>query len=137
MATAYNPNIVFILTDQMRGDCLGILGHPTVRTPNLDRMASGGTVFTAAYSACPSCVAARASIFTGQRPTTHGRLGYRDQVPWQYQNTLAEVLAGSGYQTHCVGKRHFFPQRLPLGFETFDSYEGLQNFGDGFVNDYF
>jgi arylsulfatase A-like enzyme len=100
-------------------------------------MASAGTVFTAAYSACPSCIAARASIFTGQRPTTHGRLGYLDQVPWHYQDTLAEVLASSGYQTHCVGKRHFFPQCLPLGFESFDSYEGLQNFGDGFVNDYF
>jgi len=137
MTSENRPNIVFILTDQMRGDCLSILGHPTVRTPNLDRMAREGTVFTAAYSACPSCIAARASIFTGQRPTTHGRLGYRDQVPWQYENTLAEVLARSGYQTHCVGKTHFFPQRLPLGFETQDSYEGLQNFGGGYVNDYF
>ncbi len=137
MAPETRPNIVFILTDQMRGDCLGALGHPTVRTPNLDRMARGGTIFTAAYSACPSCIAARASIFTGQRPTTHGRLGYQDQVPWRYQNTLAEVLAQAGHQTHCVGKTHFFPQRLPLGFETQDSYEGRQNFGDGYVNDYF
>jgi arylsulfatase len=130
------PNIVFILTDQMRGDCLGALGHPAVKTPHLDGLARGGTLFTAAYSACPSCIAARASLFTGQRPTTHGRLGYRDGVPWRYQNTLAEVLARSGYQTHCVGKTHFFPQRLPLGFETQDSYEALQNFG-GYVNDYF
>ncbi len=137
MTTKHKPNIVFILTDQMRGDCLGVLGHPNVKTPNLDRMASKGTVFTAAYSACPSCIAARASIFTGQRPTTHGRLGYRDQVPWQYQNTLAEVLARSGYQTHCVGKTHFFPQRLPLGFETQDSYEATQNFDGNYVNDYF
>lgn len=131
------PNIVFILTDQMRGDCLGALEHPVVRTPNLDRLASKGTVFTSAYSPCPSCIAARASIMTGLRPTTHGRLGYKDQVPWRYDNTLPEVLARSGYQTHCVGKRHFFPQNLSLGFETFESYEGLQNFGNGFVNDYF
>lgn len=135
--TRDRPNIVFVLTDQMRGDCLGALGHPVVRTPHLDRMAHEGTVFTAAYSACPSCIAARASLFTGQRPTTHGRLGYQDRVPWRYKNTLAEVLARSGYQTHCVGKTHFFPQRLPLGFESQDSYEGLQNFGDGYVNDYF
>lgn len=137
MTTTHKPNIVFILTDQMRGDCLGVLGHPNIKTPNLDAMASKGTVFTAAYSACPSCIAARASIFTGQRPTTHGRLGYRDQVPWQYQNTLAEVLSRSGYQTHCVGKTHFFPQRLPLGFETQDSYEATQNFDGNYVNDYF
>lgn len=137
MTTEQKPNIVFILTDQMRGDCLGVLGHPVVKTPNLDRIAREGTVFTAAYSSCPSCIAARASIFTGQRPTTHGRLGYRDKVPWRYQNTLAEVLARSGYQTHCVGKTHFFPQRLPLGFESQDSYEANQNFGDGYINDYF
>lgn len=131
------PNIVFILTDQMRGDCLGALGHPVVKTPNLDKLAGQGTIFTSAFSACPSCIAARASIFTGQRPTTHGRLGYRDQVPWRYDDTLAEVFLRSGYQTHCVGKTHFFPQRLPMGFETQDSYEALQDFGNGYVNDYF
>ncbi len=137
MTTQPQPNIVFILTDQMRGDCLGILGHPTVRTPNLDNIASGGTLFTSAYSSCPSCVPARASLFTGQRPTTTGRLGYQDRVPWRYDNTLAEVLSRSGYQTHCVGKTHFFPQRLPLGFESQDSYEGLQKHTPGYVNDYF
>ena len=137
MPTERKPNIVFILADQMRGDCLSVLNHSVVKTPNLDKLARKGVAFTAAYSACPSCIAARASIFTGQRPTTHGRLGYRDQVPWHYQDTLAEVLSGSGYQTHCVGKTHFFPQRLPLGFESLDSYEGLQNFGGGYVNDYF
>jgi arylsulfatase A-like enzyme len=131
------PNIIFIVTDQMRSDCLGVLGHPVVRTPNLDRLASEGTVFTNAYSPCPSCIAARASIFTGLRPTSHGRLGYRDKVPWRYENTLAEVFSRSGYQTHCVGKTHFYPQRLPMGFETQDSYEALQNFGNGYVNDYF
>jgi arylsulfatase len=137
MTPETKPNIVFILTDQMRGDCMGVLGHPVVSTPTLDRMAHEGTVFTAAYSACPSCIAARASIFTGQRPTTHGRLGYQDQVPWRYQDTLAEVLSRSGYQTHCIGKTHFYPQRLPLGFETQDSYEANQNFGNGYINDYF
>lgn len=137
MTTDKKPNIVFILTDQMRGDCLGASGHPVVRTPNLDLMARKGTMFTSAYSPCPSCIAARASIMTGLRPTTHGRLGYRDQVPWRYEKTLAAVLCESGYQTHCIGKTHFYPQRLPLGFETQESYEGLQNFGNGYVNDYF
>jgi len=137
MSETTRPNIVFILVDQMRGDCLGILDHPVVRTPHLDELARQGTLFTAAYSACPSCIAARASFFTGLRPTTHGRLGYLDQVPWRYQDTLAEVLCRGGYQTHCVGKTHFFPQRLALGFETQDSYEATQNFGGGYVNDYF
>lgn len=121
----------------MPGDTIGALGHPVVRTPNLDRITIEGTAFTAAYSPCPSCIAARVSIFTGQRPTTHGRLGYQDEVPWQYKNTFAEVLSHAGYQTHCIGKRHFYPQTLPMGFETFDSYEALQDFGGYYKNDYF
>jgi len=130
------PNIVFILTDQMRGDCLSASGHPVVETPNLDMLAAKGTNFTASYSCCPSCIAARASMFTGLRPTTHGRLGYRDQVPWNYETTLAGGLGGAGYQTHCIGKTHFYPQRAHLGFQSLESYEGDQNFDGKFVNDY-
>lgn len=131
------PNIVFILTDQMRGDCLSVSGHAVVETPNLDMAAMRGTNFTAAYSPCPSCIAARASIFTGLRPTTHGRLGYQDQVPWRYETTLAEELSRTGYQTHCVGKTHFYPQRAHLGFQSLESYESAQNFDGRYVNDYY
>jgi arylsulfatase A-like enzyme len=131
-----HPNIVFILTDQWRADCLGILGTPSVETPRLDMLARKGTLFTASYSACPSCVAARASIFTGLRPTTHGRLGYQDRVPWRYTDTLCDVLGRGGYQTHCVGKTHFYPQRTHLGFQGMDSYEAAQNFDGDYVNDY-
>lgn len=131
-----HPNIVFILTDQMRGDCLGIAGHPVVQTPNLDMLAQRGTYFPAAYSSVPSCIAARATIFTGRTPATHGRLGYQDQVPWHYHDMLPEVLGRAGYQTHCVGKTHFFPQRAHLGFQSLESYEGNQNFDGKYVNDY-
>ncbi len=130
------PNILFIFTDQWRGDCLSITGHPVVETPNLDELARGGTVFTSAFSPCPSCIAARASLFTGLSPGSHGRLGYQDQVPWRYTDTLAELLAAGGYETHCVGKTHFYPQRLPLGFQSMDSYEAQQNFDGKYVNDY-
>jgi len=129
-------NIVFILTDQMRGDCLSVTGHPVVRTPNIDSLAQRGVTFTAAYSPCPSCIAARASIFTGLSPSSHGRLGYQDRVPWRYDNMLAQVLSDAGYQTHCVGKTHFYPQRAHLGFQSLDSYEALQNFDWYYVNDY-
>ncbi len=131
------PNILFIFSDQWRGDCLSVTGHPVVETPNLDEVARGGTVFTSAFSPCPSCIAARASLFTGLTPGSHGRLGYRDQVPWRYTETLAELLAAGGYQTHAVGKTHFYPQRLHLGFQSMDSYEAQQNFDGRYVNDYF
>jgi arylsulfatase A-like enzyme len=130
-------NILFILTDQMRGDCLSITGHPVVETPHIDDLGRRGTVFTSAYSTCPSCIAARCSMFTGLTPSTHGRLGYRDQVPWRYDDTLPELLGRVGYQTHCVGKTHFFPQRAHLGFDSMDSYEANQNFDGTYVNDYF
>ena len=48
------PNLVLIMTDQLRGDCLGAAGHPDVKTPWLDSLAAGGTLFSNAYSACPS-----------------------------------------------------------------------------------
>lgn len=131
------PNVVLILTDQMRGDCMSVSGHPVVETPNLDILAARGVNFTAAYSSCPSCIAARATLFTGQRPTTTGRLGYRDQVPWRYRDTLAEVLRSAGYQTHCIGKRHFYPQMLHLGFDAIETYEAGQFFDRSYVNDYY
>ncbi len=131
------PNILFIITDQMRGDCMSCAGHPVVETPNLDMLAARGTLFTASYSSCPSCIAARASLFTGLSPSSHGRLGYRDCVPWRYTDTLPSLLGQAGYQTHCVGKTHFFPQGAHLGFQSIESYEGNQNFDGRFVNDYF
>ena len=90
------PNIVFILLDQMRGDCLSILGHPVVDTPNIDDLGHHGVVFEAAYSSCPSCIAARASIWTGLTPSSHGRLGYRDRVPWRYGHMAPQLLSDAG-----------------------------------------
>ena len=53
------------MTDQLRGDCLGYAGHPDVKTPYLDSLAAKGVSFDRAYSACPSCIAARAALHTG------------------------------------------------------------------------
>ena len=50
------PNIILLMADQMRGDCLGIAGHPNVKTPYLDALAAEGARFEHAYSACPSCI---------------------------------------------------------------------------------
>ena len=69
------PNIVLIMTDQLRGDCLGIAGHPDVKTPYLDSLAAKGTLFDNAYSSCPSCIPARAALHTGLSQEKHGRFG--------------------------------------------------------------
>jgi arylsulfatase len=129
------PNFLFIFPDQWRGDCLGSLGHPVVETPFLDQLAAEGVTFTAAYTACPSCIATRASLITGQTPNTCGRIGYRDGVPWRYETTLMRCLRDGGYQTFCAGKTHFYPQRIALGFEEMRLYDVL-NIERDFKSDY-
>ncbi len=130
------PNILFVLCDQLRWDCFGFRKHPVVDTPNLDQIAQKGICFTSAYSSCPSCIAARASIWTGLSPSSHGRLGYSDGVPWNYEKMLPQMLSDAGYQTHCVGKTHFYPQRKHCGFQSIDSYEAAQNLDGDYINDY-
>lgn len=128
------PNFILIFPDQWRSDCLGLL-HPVVETPNLDHLADQGVLFTSAYSACPSCIASRACLATGQTPSTCGRIGYRDRVPWRYPTTLMSVLRAGGYQTINVGKTHFYPQRARLGFEESYLYDP-QMLEAGFESDY-
>ena len=68
------PNILFINVDQMRYDCLSILGHPVVETPYLDQLARAGAIFSNTYSATPTCIPARAAMMTGMSQKTHGRV---------------------------------------------------------------
>ena len=118
------PNIILIMTDQLRGDCLGYLGHPDVKTPYLDTLAGRGVVFDRAYSACPSCIAARAGLHTGMSPEHHQRVGYMDNVRWEYPHTLAGELSKAGYYTQCVGKMHVHPLRNYLGFHNVELHDG-------------
>ena len=123
MDTRRRPNFLLIFADQWRSDCLGTLGHPVVETPYLDHLAGEGVLFRHAYSACPSCIAARASLATGMTPSSHGRLGYRDCVPWRYEHTMMRCLRDADYQTMNAGKTHFYPQRVALGFEENRLYD--------------
>lgn len=118
------PNILLIMADQFRGDCLGIAGHPDVKTPYLDTLASKGVLFNRAYSACPSCIAARAALHTGLKQEHHKRVGYADKIPWKYPHTLAGELSRAGYYTQCVGKMHVYPTRNYLGFHHVDLHDG-------------
>lgn len=122
------PNVLILFTDQWRGDCLSIEGHPVVETPFIDRWASSARRFTRAYSANPTCVPARASLMTGQRAETHGRVGYRDGVPWEYDTTLAGEFTRAGYRTHAIGKMHVYPERNRLGFESVELHDGYLHF---------
>lgn len=118
------PNLILLVADQFRGDCLGIDGHPDVKTPHLDSLAAAGVRFPNAYSACPSCVPARACLYTGMSQVHARRVGYEDGVPWNYPHTLAGELAKAGYYTQCVGKMHVHPLRSNLGFHNVRLHDG-------------
>jgi arylsulfatase len=112
------PNIILFITEQHRGDCLGIEGHPVLMTPNMDAIAGMGARFTRAYSSCPTCIAARRSILSGQFPATHGMVGYQEGVPWDIEDTLPALLGSTGYETAWVGRSmHQHPPDKRFGFE--------------------
>jgi arylsulfatase A-like enzyme len=127
-------NFILILPDQWRGDCLEHMGHPVVRTPYLDELARHGVSFSRAYTQAPSCIPARASLASGLTPYSAGRPGYTERVPWSYTSYM-ELLKQDGYQTINVGKTHFYPQRLSLGFEINRLYEVPRHEPD-FESDY-
>jgi arylsulfatase len=133
------PNIILFIADQMRGDCLGCAGHPAVRTPNIDFLASRGSLFQNAYSAVPSCLPARAILWTGQDQWHTGILGMgwgQGPIPDDYPHTLAGELRTAGYRTHLVGKGHFTPQRASMGFETTELDESGRTLPNGFEDEY-
>jgi len=112
------PNILFIMTDQQRGDCLGIEGHPALLTPNMDSIAGNGARFRRAYSTCPVCIPARRSLLTGQFPATNGLCGYQDGHEWDATDSLPNVLRRAGYQTYLAGRdMHQYPVRKRYGYE--------------------
>lgn len=122
------PNVLFIIADQWRGDCLGAAGHPDVKTPHLDTLCAGGFCFSHAYSATPTCIPARAALYTGMAQENHRRVGYRDGVRWDYPHTLAGTFADAGYQCHCAGKLHVHPLRSSMGYHSVDLHDGYLHY---------
>jgi len=116
-------NILFIMTDQHRGDCLGSVAADWLETPHLDALANEGVLFSNAYSSVPSCLPARAAILTGKSPWAHGMLGYYP-IPERYPYELPRMFTDAGYRTHAVGKNHFNPIRNTHGYETVLLEEG-------------
>ena len=105
---ADTPNILFIAIDD-QNDWIGCLnGHPHIKTPNIDRLASRGTVFTNAHCQSPLCNSSRTSLMTGLRPSTTGIYGlapwFRDVEQYKDLVSLPQYLKKRGYTTYSTGK---------------------------------
>ena len=102
------PNVLFIMTDQQRFDCLGANGNNIVKTPNLDKLASQSANFTNTFVQAPVCVPSRVSYFTGRYPHCHkNRVNY---TPCDAREVfLQRIFHDAGYQTGQVGKLHYYP----------------------------
>lgn len=128
------PNIVVIFCDDMGYGDLGVFGHPTIQTPNLDRMAAEGQKWTSFYAAAPVCTPSRAALMTGRLPVRSGMCSETRRVLFPESSggipadeiLLPEVLKAQGYATACVGKWHLghLPQYLPTR-NGFDYYYGI------------
>jgi arylsulfatase len=129
------PNIVLIMADQMRADCVRAAGNPAIETPHLDRIARGGVLFRSAYSSTPTCTPARAALLTGMSPWNHGMLGY-GAVAERYRVELPQLLRDAGYYTLGIGKMHWRPQRALHGFHRTILDESGREETPGFRSDY-
>ena len=128
------PNIIILFADDLGYGDLGCYGHPTIRTPNLDRMAYEGARFTQFYSAAPVCTPSRAALLTGRYPVRTGMAGDKRRVLYPASTTglppeeltIAEVLKTRGYATACIGKWHLGrpAEYLPMR-QGFDLFFGL------------
>ncbi len=109
------PNILLVMADQWRADCLGAAGNRVIHTPNLDQLAASGVRFTNAYSSTPTCTPARAGLLTGLAPWNHGMLRYAE-VGSRYPLEMPRALRDAGYYTAAIGKLHYHPQRNLHGY---------------------
>ncbi len=136
-AATKTPNIIIILADDLGYGDLGCYGHPTIRTPNLDRMATEGLRFTDFYVAGCVCTPSRAALLTGRLPIRTGMAGSEKKrvinakdpggLP-QEEITIARALKSKGYATACIGKWHLdggSGNSLPTR-HGFDYYYGLR-----------
>ncbi|MBD3177740.1 MAG: arylsulfatase [Armatimonadia bacterium] len=129
------PNVLFLMADQHRGDCVGADGNPHIHTPSLDRIAREGALFSRAYTSTPSCTPARAGLLTGLSPWHHGMLAYGAVSP-RYEREKPRLMRDAGYYTTGIGKMHWHPQRHTHGYHQTIVDESGRAESPEFVSDY-
>jgi arylsulfatase A-like enzyme len=119
------PNIVYIYSDQHRGDVSSPAGHPVVQTPQLQKMASQGVTFGRCYTNAPLCRPGRASMMSGLYPREHGVWTNFKAFDQHGESHVRDLRDAAGYHTMVIGKTH-----LHLGEGHLDDYKCLlENIG--------
>ncbi|MFB4205522.1 Choline-sulfatase [wastewater metagenome] len=113
---AKQPNILFIMADQLGSPVLPAYGHPVVKTPNIDRIAAAGTVFENPYCNSPLCSSSRASMLSGRLPSEFNAFDNATEFP-SSTPTFAHYLRALGYRTCLSGKMHLVGPDQLHGFE--------------------
>jgi len=131
---ASQPNIIILLADDLGYGDLGSYGHPSIRTPHLDRIAREGQRWTDFYTVAPVCSPSRGALMTGKLPVNSGLYGRGQAVFFpgdqggipEHELTIAEALKAVGYDTAIFGKWHLgdTPDALPTR-HGFDEWLGL------------
>lgn len=120
---ARQPNILLVLTDDVRHDALGCAGDPRLQTPHLDRLAGEGVRFSNAFVTTSLCSPSRASMLTGCYAHRHGVLDNVSRDPDRSCPTFAQVLQQAGYETAWFGKWHMLARATPrAGFDRWVSF---------------
>jgi arylsulfatase A-like enzyme len=110
------PNVLIVHADQHRFDCLGAYGNPDLRTPNIDSLAADGVLFGESFCAFPVCTPSRYSLLSGLY--VHQHLGWTNRCTLPSGlATFPRILRDAGYRTKAVGKMHFTPTYLDVGFQ--------------------
>lgn len=115
------PNILFLMPDQLRADFLSCYGADFIHTPHIDSLAERGVCYADACSPSPVCVPARAVLLTGVNAIRTGVLGngqfLRPDLAECGMRTWPEHLNEAGYDTAAIGKMHFYPWEISMGFQ--------------------
>ncbi|MBN1488386.1 MAG: sulfatase [Phycisphaerae bacterium] len=129
-AASSQPNIVFLLTDDMRWDAMGCAGMANLRTPNLDRLAGEGVRFANMFCTTSICAVSRASFLTGQWASRHGVQDFATPLSAEaFAETFPALLRRGGYRTAFVGK---WGLGDPLPTKEFDYWDGFPGQGKYF-----